>query len=69
MLFNSYSFVLLVLVTLAVYYAPFVNRWQPHILIAASLVFYGTEQPMLVILLLSSALLNAVVGNWLLQCD
>lgn len=69
MLFNSFSFVLLVLVTLAVYYVPFMCRWQPYILIVASLVFYGVEQPILVILLLSSALLNAIVGNWLLQSD
>ena len=58
MLFNSYEFFVLVLATLFIYYIPAVRRWQVHILIFSSLVFYGWNNPSLLALFISSAGIN-----------
>lgn len=60
MLFNSYPFALLVLITLGLFYWPVLARAQSVVLIAASLVFYGYGQPGLLALLLTSIAINAV---------
>jgi alginate O-acetyltransferase complex protein AlgI len=60
MLFNSYTFALLVLVTLGLFYLPFLSRLQSTVLITASLVFYGYGQPGLLALLLASIAINTV---------
>ncbi len=60
MLFNSWIFVLLVVVTTGLYYACRSQRAQICVLIAASLIFYGYDQPYLLALLLASALINSV---------
>ncbi len=59
MLFNSISFMVLVGVTFGIYYLPVCRRAQPAILLVASLVFYGYNQPILVLLLLTSIAVNA----------
>lgn len=64
MLFNSWEFLILLAVTLLLYYAPiFGSRrkvWQVVLLLIASAVFYAWEEPRLIILLAFSCLVNAV---------
>lgn len=62
MLFNSFPFVLFVLLVFGVFYLPFLRRGQTYILIVASLCFYAYGQPLLVLLLLGSILINAVTS-------
>ena len=61
MLFNSFSFVYLVLATFAVFYTA--KSWQTAILILASFVFYAFNSPKLLLLLLISVLINIVVSH------
>ncbi len=58
MLFNSFEYVALVLLTMLLYYAPALRRGQILILIASSLVFYAWAYPWLLALLIASILLN-----------
>lgn len=62
MLFNSIPFVALVAVTFALYYLPFLRRWQIQILITASFVFYAYEAPLLLLLLLASIAINVTTS-------
>lgn len=62
MLFNSFDFVALVLVSFALYYIPFVRRAQVLVLIAASLFFYGYTNPKLLVLFLSSVIINVTTS-------
>nr|ABH02992.1 SpaI [Spirochaeta aurantia] len=59
MLFTSFAFYVLVLATLTLYYLPAVRRWQTALLVLASFVFYGSNQPWLVLLLALSCAINA----------
>ena len=68
MLFNSVPFVGLVAVTFALYYLPFLRRWQLEILIAASFVFYAYDAPALLLLLLASILIN-VTTSYMVATD
>ncbi|MFM7022970.1 MAG: MBOAT family O-acyltransferase [Flavobacteriales bacterium] len=58
MLFTSYAFLVLVILTFLLYYLPATKRFQVQILIISSLIFYSYEQPILVLLLLFSAGIN-----------
>lgn len=64
MLFNSWSFLSLLLITVSLYYAPFSGStrriWQVTLLLTASAVFYAWNEPRLLILLFSSCLVNAI---------
>ena len=62
MLFNSFIFIALLLITLFVYYLPIFSKWQVGILIISSLVFYAWEAPALLILLLISAIINILTS-------
>lgn len=62
MLFNSFPFVLLVLVTFGLYYTPALRRWQVPLLSIASLVFYAYNQLNLLWLLLLSVSINIVAS-------
>ena len=62
MLFNSLEFVALVLVTLALYYLPFFRFLQVHILIVASLFFYGYTNPKLLLLFIASVVINVTTS-------
>jgi len=59
-LFNSLPFLILVCVTLLLYYRPAAARFQVLILIMASAFFYGYSQPVLLLLLWFSASVNAI---------
>lgn len=58
MLFNSFAFVILVLITFALYYIPRLSKIQIPLLVTSSLIFYGYNQPVLVLLLLFSVTIN-----------
>lgn len=62
MLFNSPQFVLLVIVTALIYYARPFAKAQVTILTLSSFVFYAYGQPLLLLLLVISALINGVVS-------
>lgn len=62
MLFNSYVFLGLLSITFLLYYAPFLRKFQIPVLIVSSLVFYGYENPSLVLLLLISVGINIVAS-------
>ena len=62
MLFNSWIFVALVIVTIIIYYAPFTKRWQPYILLGASFIFYAYDSLPLLLLLVLSAVINAAAS-------
>ena len=64
MLFNSWEFLILLLVTVPLYYLPVGGSrrrvWQVLLLLAASAVFYAWEEPRLLLLLGLSCVANAV---------
>jgi len=60
MIFNSYSFLFLVFITLIFYYATPLRRFQPVIIITGSLVFYACNNPKLTLLLIAIALINGL---------
>lgn len=65
MLFNSWEFLCLLLVTLVLYYAPWSagrhgKAWQVMVALIASVVFYGWEDPKLLSLLAVSCVGNSV---------
>lgn len=64
MLFNSLSFVVFLIIVLALYYSKFFN-WtnKKRMLLFASYVFYGLWNPPLVILLWISTVLDWITGN------
>lgn len=62
MLFNSFTFVIFVLITFYLYYLPYLRKFQVPLLVVASFVFYGWESPKLLILLLISIILNAITS-------
>ena len=62
MLFNSIPFVILVALTFSIYYLSAFRSFQVQILICSSIIFYGYSQPYLLLLLISSASINAIVS-------
>jgi alginate O-acetyltransferase complex protein AlgI len=62
MLFNSIPFAILVAITFAIYYLPFMRRHQVIVLVVASFVFYAYERSILLLLLLASILINVVTS-------
>lgn len=67
MLFNSWPFVGLVLLSLGVYYLPFMRKWQVYVILAFSFLFYAYDSPWLLSLLLASALVNALASYGAMQ--
>jgi alginate O-acetyltransferase complex protein AlgI len=51
MSFTSWQFAVFTAVVFGLYYLPIVRRWQVHILVLASLIFYGSDQLQLLALL------------------
>lgn len=58
MLFNSIPFLLLLLPTFLLYYLPPLRRFQLHLIVISSFVFYAYNDPALLLLLLLSIGLN-----------
>ena len=65
MLFNSFIFLGLLLITFLLYYFVKSARSQIGILVISSLIFYAYDQPGLVILLLFSAGLNIAISYYI----
>ena len=63
MLFTDFWFVVLVLVTMGLFYTPFLRRWQTAILVVSSFVFYSLNQFVYLPLLLVSIAMNAAVSH------
>jgi alginate O-acetyltransferase complex protein AlgI len=63
-LFNSWPFVALVAIVFPLYYWKPVRRLQVHVLLAASLTFYGYHEPKLLLLLMFSIAINAISSYW-----
>ena len=61
MLFNSYPFFILILITVFLYYSP-LKKYQVPVLLVSSAIFYGYSQPYLLLLLFLSASLNAITS-------
>jgi len=64
MLFNSWEFLILLLITLVLYYLPLTGAvrriWQVMLLLVSSAIFYAWEEPRLLLLLFSSCIVNAI---------
>ena len=60
MLFNSYPFLFLVLITFWLYYTPQLKKAQLYILILSSFIFYSWQAPLLLLLLIVSGSINAL---------
>jgi alginate O-acetyltransferase complex protein AlgI len=69
MLFTSSSFLDLFVVTFVLYYLRPLRRLQVHVLVVASLVFYGWSSPQLLVLLASSIALNAITSLKAMDAD
>jgi len=65
MLFTSFIFVALVIITFVIYYLPVLKNQQVSILIISSLLFYAYHQPILVLLLLFSVSINIVSSYYI----
>ncbi len=62
MLFNSFEFLVLLLVTFAVYYLPGIRKVQVWVLIASSLVFYAYSNWQLLLLFITSVAINVTAS-------
>ncbi|GAB3962615.1 MBOAT family protein [Spirosoma harenae] len=62
MLFTSFTFFILVIITFSLYYLPLLRRWQVPILIVASLLFYAVNQANLLWLLILSVGINIIAS-------
>ncbi|QBY03734.1 MBOAT family protein [Thalassotalea sp. HSM 43] len=67
MLFNSLSFVLFLLIVLALHYAPFSWRIKKSNLLIASYLFYAAWNPPFVVLLWISTIVDWHVANWMFK--
>lgn len=66
MLFTSFPFVILLLITFSLYYLPIFKKIQVSILVAASLVFYAYDAPGFILLLLFSAAVNILTSYYVI---
>lgn len=64
MLFTSFPFLILFLVTFLIYYLPFLKRYQVSVLVIASLLFYAYDEPWFTLLLLFSATINILTSYY-----
>jgi alginate O-acetyltransferase complex protein AlgI len=69
MLFTTFEFLVLLVVTFSVYYLRILSKAQPYILLTSSLLFYGWNKPWLVALLLISIILNSVCTILVARAD
>ena len=69
MVFNSLEFLLLVILTLVIYYLPSCYAYQKLILIVASFIFYAWTFPWLLLLLVFSIVINTVTSYYTIRYD
>jgi len=65
MLFNSYIFLFLLIITFVIYYLPQFSGYQVYILILASFIFYAYNEPILILLLLFSPAVNIITSYYI----
>jgi alginate O-acetyltransferase complex protein AlgI len=65
MLFNSFSFLYLYLITFLLYYLPVLRKHQIKLLIFSSLFFYGYHTPKLLLLLVTSVSINTLSSYYI----
>ncbi len=65
MLFNSFIFVFLLLITFGLYYLPRFSQFQVYVLTLASFVFYAYNELILLLLLLFSPAVNIVTSYYI----
>lgn len=58
MLFNSLDFLCLLVPTFVLYYLPLLHRWQLHLIVMGSFIFYAYSAPWLLALLVFSIGIN-----------
>lgn len=64
MLFGSFNFLILVILTFVLYYSTRIKRLQISILITSSIIFYGYQQPKLLLLLILILLINSTISYY-----
>lgn len=64
MLFNSFSFLIFLVIVFIIYYIKPLAKYQVTILVLASLFFYAYSEPALLTLLLFSALINILISYY-----
>lgn len=69
MLFTNYKFLILLSITLVIYYHRALKKNQIEVLILSSLLFYSFEQPNLVFLLIFSAFVNITASFFVVNTD
>lgn len=62
MLFTTPEFFFFLVITFCIYYLPVLRRFQPVILIGASLLFYYSGADLLIFLLIASVVVNAAIS-------
>ena len=67
MLFNSYTFILFLAVVLALHYAPFSWRQKKINLLIASYIFYAAWNPVFILLLLGSTIIDWIAARRLYE--
>jgi alginate O-acetyltransferase complex protein AlgI len=67
MLFNSFSFVFFVIIIFVIYYLPFMKKLQIPVLIIANFVFYSANQPILLLLLICSIVINTITSYFIVS--
>jgi alginate O-acetyltransferase complex protein AlgI len=65
MLFTSYVFILLLVTTFFFYYLPRLTCVQIYVLIISSFIFYGYQEPILVLLLIFSPAVNIITSYYI----
>jgi alginate O-acetyltransferase complex protein AlgI len=65
MLFTSFRFIYLLIVTFTLYYIPRLQRFQVPILILASFFFYAYNEPILLLLLIISPAINIITSYYI----
>jgi len=69
MLFNSFSFIFLLIITFVLFYAKFLRKYQIPILIISSFIFYAYYKPILLVLFVFSILLNTSSSYFVLNSE
>ncbi|HCW06554.1 MAG TPA: MBOAT family protein [Cytophagales bacterium] len=65
MLFTSFIFILLLVVTFGLYYLPWFKYFQVYILVVSSFIFYAYNEPILLLLLIFSPAVNILTSYYI----
>jgi alginate O-acetyltransferase complex protein AlgI len=65
MLFNSFPFLFLLILTFALYYLPIFSKFQIYLLILSSFIFYAYNEPILITLLVFSPAVNILTSYYI----